>query len=303
MQIHNKDILEKNIDEVTFVVLDLETTGLKAKFKDRIIEVGAVKLLNGKVIDKINSFINPLRPLARGAYEINKIDYHVLRNAPLFRHFSKTLLNFIRDSVIVAYNAPFDITFLEKEFNLVDTEIRFYLGKEPIISNFLLTEVQNSEEQLLFHDTNIDSIYVVDVLNLIRTLIPRLTAYRQSFIADLLEVNKKPTHRALEDVFTTMEIFNFIVNILKNFGFNQLKYLVDSNIYEKLSKVKIEQVNSAIEERKEIKIEYLDIQSKNIKQYEILPENINQEKSILEAKEKYVSMQFDLDKILKIEKQ
>ncbi len=291
-------MLEKNIDEVSFVVLDLETTGLKAKFKDRIIEVGAVKLLNGKVIDKINSFINPLRPLAPGAYEINKIDHTVLRDAPLFRHFSKTLLNFIQDSVVVAYNAPFDITFLEKEFNLVDTEIKFCLEM-----NVLLTKVLNSEEQLLFHDTNIDSIYVVDVLNLIRTLIPRLPAYRQSFIADLLEINKKPTHRALEDVFTTMEIFNFIVNILKNFGFNQLKYLVDSNIYEKLSKVKIEQVNSAIEERKEIKIEYLDIQSKNIKQYEILPENINQEKSILEAKEKYVSMQFDLDKILKIEKQ
>ncbi|RCK72628.1 MAG: DNA polymerase III epsilon subunit [Ignavibacteriae bacterium] len=304
MLIKGKDLLEKDIDEITFVVLDLETTGLKAKFKDRIIEVGAVKVHKGKLIDKINTFINPLRPLTLGAYEINKIDYLMLKDAPLFKHFSHELLSFIQNSVIVAYNAPFDISFLEKEFNLADMEVNFILPPRMFRAELNLVNIYNSQEKLHLNFQNLkDSIYVVDVLDLVRKIIPGLPVYRQSVIADLLNINKKPTHRALDDVFTTIEIFNLITNVMKNFGFSKLKNLIESDIGNKISKIRCEKIQSAIDKHKKIKIEYLDIPLRSIQDYIVLPEEIDIKNFILDALVDDQRQKFFINRIFKIEGQ
>lgn len=258
-------------------------------------------MLNNKVIDELNSLINPLRPLALGAYKVNKIESTMLENAPIFENFSPQLLDFIKDSVIVAYNAPFDVSFLEKELYLLNINAKFHLYKEPVkpkIEYFQIPEYQISLK--LNPDTINLQYYVIDVLILIKNIFPKLPMYKQSFIANYLGITHKPTHRALSDAYTTMEIFKVIIQILKNFGYGKLKDLIDANnINSKISNERIKKLNSAILNKKKIKIDYYDING--IREYNIFPVNIDSDKITLEAIIDDYTEHFIIDRILKIE--
>lgn len=293
--------LDQDINEVTFVIIDTETTGLKARFRDRIIEIGAIKMLNGQVIDQISSLINPLRPLALGAYNVNKIEHTTLESAPVFEKFSSQFLNFIKDSVIVAYNAPFDIAFLEKELYLLNINVNFHLSTPPTKTRINYLEFQDSPiSQKHNLNSTYNHYYVVDVLILIRNIFPNLPMYKQSFVSNYLGITNKPTHRALNDAYTTMQIFNITTEILKNFGFKKLKELIyPDNLYNKISFERTEKLNSAILNKKRISIEY--ISTDGIRHYNVLPLNFDTDKIMLEAIIDNNSKYFFLDKILKVD--
>ena len=103
------------------IILDTETTGLEPKSGHRIIEIGAVEVVN-KIITgkKFHCYINPKRDVPKEAYNIHGISTEFLRNKPLFEAIVDEFLAFVMDSPMVIHNAPFDIKFLNHELALLD---------------------------------------------------------------------------------------------------------------------------------------------------------------------------------------
>ena len=109
--------------DTTYVVFDVETTGLSTAY-DTIIELVAVKIKDGQVIDKYESFANPHHPLSATTIELTGITDDMVRNAPEVEQVIKEFHAFIGDAIVVAHNASFDIGFLYtgyKKFGLEDT--------------------------------------------------------------------------------------------------------------------------------------------------------------------------------------
>ncbi len=102
------------------IVLDTETTGLSPRDGHRIVEIGALEMVN-KVLTgkKFHFYINPERDMPLEAYRIHGISSEFLKDKPLFKDIADTFLRFIEDSKLVIHNAPFDIKFLNHELSLL----------------------------------------------------------------------------------------------------------------------------------------------------------------------------------------
>lgn len=103
------------------IILDTETTGLDPKDGHRIVEVGALEMIN-KVItgNKFHYYINPERDMPSEAYGIHGISAEFLRDKPLFKNIANEFINFIQNGKLVIHNAPFDIKFLNYELTLLN---------------------------------------------------------------------------------------------------------------------------------------------------------------------------------------
>lgn len=98
------------------VVLDTETTGLEWRQGHRIIEIGAVELLNRRLTGRdFHVYLNPEREIDRGAAAVHGITLEQLRDAPRFVQIAADLLDFLGDAELVIHNAPFDLGFLNNE--------------------------------------------------------------------------------------------------------------------------------------------------------------------------------------------
>ena len=107
--------------EETFVVFDFETTGFNAGGADSIIEVGAVKIRNGEIIDKYDELINPGKPLPQKITEVTNITDEMLKGKDNEENAIKRFIEWFGDCPMVAHNAKFDVSFLEmayKKYNL-----------------------------------------------------------------------------------------------------------------------------------------------------------------------------------------
>lgn len=102
------------------IILDTETTGLDTSDGDRIIEIGAVEMVN-KVLtgEKFHYYINPQRKISHGAYKVHGISNDFLQDRPLFSEVADKFLEFIEDSALVIHNAPFDMRFINYELSLM----------------------------------------------------------------------------------------------------------------------------------------------------------------------------------------
>jgi len=107
------------------IVLDTETTGLSAENGDRIIEIGCVELLNRKLTgNNLHFYLNPERDSHEDALKVHGISNEFLRDKPKFAAVADQLLDYLRDAEVIIHNAPFDISFLNKEMER--------LGQPPI---------------------------------------------------------------------------------------------------------------------------------------------------------------------------
>ena len=98
------------------IVLDTETTGLEPATGDRIVEIGAVELLNHMPTGKTwHRYINPDRAMPKEAFEVHGISDDVLRDKPRFAAVARDFLAFIGEATLVIHNAPFDMKFLNHE--------------------------------------------------------------------------------------------------------------------------------------------------------------------------------------------
>lgn len=111
----------------SYVVLDIETTGLMYEFFDEVIEVCAIRIENNKKTDEFHSYIHPSKKISKKITEITSITDEMVKDAPSQRAVLKDLRAFISNSVVVAYNAAFDVKFLN---------YWFYRYKMPFIETY-----------------------------------------------------------------------------------------------------------------------------------------------------------------------
>ena len=99
------------------IVLDTETTGLEVSQDHRIIEIGAVELVNRRLTGRhFHRYINPQREVEEGAFQVHGISNEFLVDKPRFSQIVDDLLAFIKDAQLIIHNAPFDVGFLNHEF-------------------------------------------------------------------------------------------------------------------------------------------------------------------------------------------
>lgn len=166
--------------EDTFIVFDVETTGLSAVY-NTIIELAAVKIRNGEIIDRFESFANPHHPLSATTIELTGITDDMVKNAPEVEDVLKRFHSWAGDGVLVAHNASFDIGFLNAGYK-----------------NIGIGKVANP---------------VIDTLELARFLYPELKNHRLNTLAKKFDVELTQHHRAIYDAEATGYL---LIKMLKN---------------------------------------------------------------------------------------
>ncbi|MFT4748033.1 MAG: DNA polymerase-3 subunit epsilon, partial [Congregibacter sp.] len=100
------------------IVLDTETTGLDPKQGHRIIEIGCVEMVNRRLTgNTFHVYINPQRLVEQEAIGVHGITNEYLADKPIFNSIANEFIDFIRGAQLVIHNAPFDIGFMDHEFN------------------------------------------------------------------------------------------------------------------------------------------------------------------------------------------
>jgi len=178
------NLLKKSAQEAILVFVDVETTGLFPKNGDCVCEVGAVKTHQGKILCEFQTLVNPQRPVPYGAYAVHQISDEELKSAPLFAEVAEDLLNFLDDAVICAYNAKFDMGFLNSELARI--------GKKPLANP------------------------VIDVLLMARGLV-QSDRYKLETVADNLNIfSSQGLHRAIYDCRVTAKVFYKLTEKINN---------------------------------------------------------------------------------------
>ena len=194
----------QNLDD-TYVVFDIETTGL-SKEKEMITEIGAVKVADGKIIDRFSTFVNPQRPISAEITKLTGITDDMVKDAPTIENVLPEFLKFCEDTVLVAHNASFDTGFIR-----IAAE-RAGLGE--------------------LHHT------VVDTLELARALLPELNKHKLDIVCEHLGVTLNGHHRAVNDAEATAEVFIKFLDMLaekKIFTLDEINVLASRTVnYKKL---------------------------------------------------------------------
>ena len=126
----------------TFICFDIETTGLSAA-RDKITEIGAVKVENGIITDKFSTFVNPEMPIPQKITQLTGITDEMVKDAPSQREAVSAFLEFAGDNVLVAHNAPFDTSFIAKACEDMGREYNYTSIDTVAISRAILTDIKN----------------------------------------------------------------------------------------------------------------------------------------------------------------
>ena len=171
-----------------FVVFDIETTGLRAD-KDAITEIGAVKVENGGITERFQTFVNPERPIPHNITELTGITDDMVKNAPVICDALKDFYAFCEGSVLVAHNASFDTSFIKEASKKNNMEYKF---------------------------THIDTLEVA------RCLIHDTKNHKLDTLAKYFGVKLANHHRAIDDAAATGEIFINLVQLMKEKGIEDI---------------------------------------------------------------------------------
>ena len=175
----------------SFVVFDIETTGFSAE-KNKIIEIGAVKVIDGAIVDRFSTFVNPDVPIPFEIEKLTGINDAMVLPYPGIQEILPRFLEFCGDSVLVAHNAGFDVGFIS--YNAKEQGIPF----EPT---------------------------VLDTVALARHLLPNLNRYKLDTVAKALGISLENHHRAVDDAGATAEIFVAFVKMLRKMDVETLDQL------------------------------------------------------------------------------
>lgn len=136
------------------VVVDTETTGLYFDKGDRVIEVGAIELVDRQITGRrFHSYVCPQRPIERAAFAIHGLSEEFLADKPVFSAIADTLFAFLKGAQLVIHNAPFDIGFLDSEFRRLNKPFPSVRSSCTILDTLLLARkkhpgVKNSLDAL-----------------------------------------------------------------------------------------------------------------------------------------------------------
>ena len=174
------------LKDATYVVFDVETTGLSAE-RDRLIEIAAVKVKNGAEIDSFESYINPQRPISELITRLTSITNDDVRDAPLEKEVMTNFYNWLdKDDILVAHNAKFDLGFLDTCFERLGLENK--------------------------NNASIDTLFVSRAEN------KEAKRHGLSNLAKLYKVRLVQHHRAIYDTKATAEIFVKMLDQLYELG-------------------------------------------------------------------------------------
>lgn len=126
----------------TFICFDIETTGLSAA-RDKITEIGAVKVENGIITDTFSTFANPEMPIPQKIIQLTGITDDMVKDAPSQSEAVGAFLEFAGDNVLVAHNAPFDTSFIAKACEDMGREYNYTSIDTVAISRAILTDIKN----------------------------------------------------------------------------------------------------------------------------------------------------------------
>lgn len=126
----------------TFICFDIETTGLSAA-RDKITEIGAVKVENGVITDTFSTFANPEMPIPQKITQLTGITDDMVKDAPSQSEAVDAFLEFAGDNVLVAHNAPFDTSFIAKACEDMGREYNYTSIDTVAISRAILTDIKN----------------------------------------------------------------------------------------------------------------------------------------------------------------
>lgn len=175
----------------SYVVFDIETTGFSPE-KNKIIEIGAVKVVNGQITDKFSTFVNPDVPIPFEIEQLTGINDNMVLSSPGIEVILPQFLEFCKDCALVAHNASFDVSFISW---------------------------QAAKQGLEFEPTVLDTVAIA------RQLLPSLNRFKLDTVAKALNISLENHHRAVDDAGATAEIFVKFVEMLRARGVENLDQL------------------------------------------------------------------------------
>jgi DNA polymerase III subunit epsilon len=189
-QSHELD--DRLLSDLDYTVFDTETTGLEPSAGDEIIQIGAVRILNGRLLqqDAFDHFVNPRRKMSKESIEVTGITPEMLGTHPTIEHVLPAFHQFCEDTVLVAHNAAFDMRFLQLKEQ--STGVRF---TQPVLDTLLLSAVLHQD----------------------------LISHQLEAIAERLGINVIGRHTALGDAIVTGEVFLKMIPLLAEKGVRTLK--------------------------------------------------------------------------------
>ena len=179
--------------EDDFVVFDIETTGF-SPVKQRIIEIGAVKIQKGEIVDEFSSFVNPQIPIPFEIENLTHITDDMVKDAPLIAEVLPEFLEFCKGCVLVAHNANFDMSFI----------------------------IENAKQFGLPCDFT-----YVDTMAISRSIMTELNKHTLDSICKHMKINLENHHRAVDDARATAMVFQRFIHMLKDLKIETLKQLND----------------------------------------------------------------------------
>lgn len=190
IELQNDDVESRPLDDLDFVVVDLEATGAKMP-PNRIIELGAYRVSGGRIVDSFVSLVNPEIPIPRFVIALTGITNDMVKTAPVFAEVAPQWLDFVSDAVLIAHNAPFDTSFLNHEIS------RVYPGHRMVNSHLCTVKLS-------------------------RRVFPGLTNYRLDTVASHFSIPIFHRHRAFSDALATAEVFLHLLTRLGEHGVKDL---------------------------------------------------------------------------------
>jgi DNA polymerase-3 subunit epsilon len=199
--------LDRRLVELAYTVFDTETTGLEPSNGDEIIQVGAVRVVNGRLLrqENFDQLIDPRIPLKPEGIPIHGITEDMVRGQPTIDLVLPAFHEFCAETVLVAHNAAFDMRFLQLKEE--STGIRF---QQPVLDTLLLSAVIH----------------------------PNQESHRLESIAERLGINVIGRHTALGDAFVTGEVFLKMVGLLNDMGIHTLREALEAAQKTFLARVK-----------------------------------------------------------------
>ncbi len=182
-----------DLDMTPFIILDVETTGLKAEEGDRVCEIGAIRVPGGKAPGRFESLVNPERSIPEEARRIHNLTDEMVKGSPTWEDVGPKFRPFLAGGVIVAQNAGFDLGFLNSEY----TRIGMARLAQP----------------------------VVDTIALARRVRPGLATYKLDNLAHHFGVTNRSRHRSIGDCEVTVKVFQECLVALRRRG--EVRSIVD----------------------------------------------------------------------------
>lgn len=132
---------DPNKNYESYVVFDIETTGLSSR-NDKITEIGAVKIVDGTIVDRFSQLINPEKEIPQVVVELTGISNAKVENEPTIEEVIPKFYEFSKDSVLVAHNAKFDISFIRREYANNNLEFKHPILDTLVLARALMTDMK-----------------------------------------------------------------------------------------------------------------------------------------------------------------